>query len=129
MSDELDLILELVSEQAPALLAVDGVVYEGHIQSCHRGTVVAVARSVGSRQPRAEYRWALADVQFARQVEPRAWRRPTSCSCRRASSWRWRGSTGSCRSRSGCCGSGRWTDVAHPDERSLPAIAWPLVTT
>jgi hypothetical protein len=70
MSDELDLILELVSEQAPALLAVDGVVYEGHIQSCHGGTVVAVARSVGSRQPRAEYRWALADVQLARQVEP-----------------------------------------------------------
>jgi hypothetical protein len=70
MSDELDLILELVSEQAPALLAVDGVVYEGHIQSCHRGTVVAVARSVGSRQPRAEYRWALGDVQLARQVEP-----------------------------------------------------------
>jgi hypothetical protein len=35
-----------------------------------RGTVVAVARSVGSRQPRAEYRWALGDVQLARQVEP-----------------------------------------------------------
>src|SRR4051812_33699763 len=70
MSDELELILDLVAEQAPALLAVDGVVYEGHIQSCLRGTVVAVARPVGRGQPRAEYQWRLADVQIGRQVEP-----------------------------------------------------------
>jgi hypothetical protein len=69
VSDELDLILELVAEQAPALVAVDGVVYEGYIQSCLRGTVVAVARPVGARGPRAEYQWKLADVQIGRQVE------------------------------------------------------------
>lgn len=54
-----ELLLGLVAEQAPALVSVGGKLYEGHIQSCLAGEVVAFARPYGTRENRQEYRWEL----------------------------------------------------------------------
>ena len=62
IDDRFDLVMSLVVEQAPALFNVDGVIYEGHVQSCLAGEVVAVARPYGTRDTRREHRWALSDI-------------------------------------------------------------------
>lgn len=62
MTDRFELLMDLVAEQAPALFSVGGTVYEGHVQSCLSGVVVAVVRPYGTRDTREEHRWALADV-------------------------------------------------------------------
>jgi hypothetical protein len=44
VTEQFELLMTLVDEQLPALFAVGGVVYVGHVQSCLAGEVVAVAR-------------------------------------------------------------------------------------
>jgi hypothetical protein len=61
--ERFDLVMSLVAEQAPAMFSVDGVIYEGHVQSCLKGEVIAVARPYGTRDTRQEYRWALRDIR------------------------------------------------------------------
>lgn len=53
---DLDLMLDLIVEQAPALFVVDGVGYEGHVESCVAGNVVAIARPLAGGE-RRRYEW------------------------------------------------------------------------
>lgn len=62
MSDQAAFILEAAESQAPVLFLVDGRVWEGHIQSCLDGLVVAVARPAGQSLPSAEQRWRLEEI-------------------------------------------------------------------
>lgn len=59
--ERLDVMLELIADQAPALFVVDGVGYEGHVESCVGGTVVAVARPAGGGE-RTRYQWQFAQI-------------------------------------------------------------------
>jgi hypothetical protein len=71
VSDRFELLMALAGEQAPAIFNVDGVIYEGHVQSCLAGEVVAVARLYGSRDVRQEHRWTLGQIlDMDRLVEP-----------------------------------------------------------
>jgi hypothetical protein len=63
VTEQFELLMTLVDEQLPALFAVGGVVYVGHVQSCLAGEVVAVARPYGTRDTRQEYRWALDEIR------------------------------------------------------------------
>lgn len=65
-----ELMMDLVAEQAPALIVVDGTVYEAHVQSCLQGEIVAVARPYGTRDPRQEYRWELRVIDDIGRLEP-----------------------------------------------------------
>lgn len=69
MEDRFDLVMELILEQAPALLSVDGVVYEAHVQSCLHGEVTAVARRYGTRDRRQEQRWPLTVIDDIARLE------------------------------------------------------------
>jgi hypothetical protein len=65
MTDRFNLLMDLIDEQAPALMSVEGIVYEGHVQSCLQGEVRVVARAYGTRDTRREYRWdldAISDI-------------------------------------------------------------------
>jgi hypothetical protein len=62
MMNRFDLLMALIDEQAPALMSVDGVVYEGHVQSCLLGEVAVVARRYGTRDTRRAYRWDLEEI-------------------------------------------------------------------
>lgn len=57
------LVMKLVDEQSPALFAADGLIYEGRMESCWRGEVVAVARLYGTDEPRVRHRWRLEDIE------------------------------------------------------------------
>jgi hypothetical protein len=71
MSDRFELLMALAGEQAPAIFNVDGVIYEGHVQSCLAGEVVAVARPYGTRDVRQEHRWTLVQIlDMDRLLEP-----------------------------------------------------------
>jgi hypothetical protein len=63
VNDRFDLLMSLVAEQAPALFDVGGVIYEGHVQSCLAGEVVAVARLYGTRDVRQECRWDNSEIR------------------------------------------------------------------
>lgn len=54
--------MALAGEQVPAIFNVDGVIYEGHVQSCLAGEVVAVARLYGSRDVRQQHQWTLGQI-------------------------------------------------------------------
>jgi hypothetical protein len=60
--ERFDLLMALVDEQAPALMNVGGVIYEGHVQACLQGRLTVVARPYGTRDIRKEFTWALAEV-------------------------------------------------------------------
>jgi hypothetical protein len=65
MTDRFNLLMDLIDEQAPALMSVEGIVYEAHVQSCLQGEVRVVARAYGTRDTRREYRWdldAISDI-------------------------------------------------------------------
>lgn len=71
MTDRSELIMDLIGEQAPALLVVDGVVYEGHLQSCVRGVVTAVVRAHGTHVAREALHWPLVEISdVGRADEP-----------------------------------------------------------
>lgn len=59
--EDAERMLELETQQLPALFVVDGVGYEGHVESCTGGTVVAVARRLGSG-PRQRYVWSYGQI-------------------------------------------------------------------
>lgn len=56
-------MLDLIVDQAPALFVVDGVGYEGHVESCVSGTVVAVARPIGGGGERTRHQWQFAEIE------------------------------------------------------------------
>jgi hypothetical protein len=69
-NDRFELLMALVAEQAPAIFNVDGVIFEGHVQSCLAGEVVAIARPYGTRDVRQERRWNIGQIHdFDRLVE------------------------------------------------------------
>lgn len=68
MNDRFDLVMTLVAEQAPALIDVGGAIYEGHVQSCLAGEVVAVARLYGTRDVRQEHRWTIGEIRDIDQL-------------------------------------------------------------
>jgi hypothetical protein len=63
VNDRFDLLMTLVADQAPALFDINGLIFEGHVQSCLAGEVVAVARPYGTRDVRQEYRWCLEEIR------------------------------------------------------------------
>lgn len=61
MSD-IAFILDAYNRQEAVLFLVDGRVWEGQVQSCLLGTVVAVVRPVGNTGSYTERRWHLDEI-------------------------------------------------------------------
>lgn len=61
--------MDLILDQAPALICVEGTVYEAHVQSCLGGEVAAVARPYGTRDARREYRWHVDVIDDIGRLE------------------------------------------------------------
>jgi hypothetical protein len=59
------LVMQLIADQAPALFAVDGRVYEGRIESCLRGQLTAVTRAYGTRDEYRRCSWLLHEIDIA----------------------------------------------------------------
>lgn len=70
MNDRVAFILDALDDQEPLLFLVAGEVWEGHMQSCVEGAVVAVVRQAGATHPYGERRWRLEDIADMARREP-----------------------------------------------------------
>jgi hypothetical protein len=58
-----DFLIDVASTQERIALLVEGIVWEGHVQSCIGGTVVAIVRPAGMERSFEEKAWQLEEIE------------------------------------------------------------------